>query len=96
MFKYLGSVFVFFNVAICFISKAGEEDKLLEINKKMAEKVFCFFYLTILFLLCNIFIFLKSVIFDNNLFGTVSTQFGLNITQICLAEDCSEDQVRYQ
>lgn len=82
-------------MAICFISKAGEEDKLLEINKKMAEKVFCFF-LTILFLLCNIFIFLKSVIFDNNLFGTVSTQFGLNITQICLAEDCSEDEVRYQ
>uniref|UniRef100_A0A3B4G0E9 formate--tetrahydrofolate ligase n=1 Tax=Pundamilia nyererei TaxID=303518 RepID=A0A3B4G0E9_9CICH len=40
-----------------FISKAGEDDSMLEINKKMAVKI------------------------------------GLNITQICLVKECSEDDI---
>lgn len=75
--------------------RQGKKTSYWRSIRKWQKRYFVFF-LTILFLLCNIFIFLKSVIFDNNLFGTVSTQFGLNITQICLAEDCSEDEVRYQ
>uniref|UniRef100_A0A3P8UN05 formate--tetrahydrofolate ligase n=1 Tax=Cynoglossus semilaevis TaxID=244447 RepID=A0A3P8UN05_CYNSE len=72
--------------------RQGKKTSYWRSIRKWQKRYFVFF-LTILFLLCNIFIFLKSVIFDNNLFGTVSTQFGLNITQICLAEDCSEDEV---
>lgn len=83
------SVCVFLSV-LFFILKAGEDDSLLEINKKMAGRVFIYFFAVPLFEFLPILSF-------SQLFQTFSLsicpQIGLNVTQICLSKECSEDEV---
>lgn len=86
--------FLCYQVCVCFsqcpysIQQAGEDDGLLEINRKIAGRV-------ILSQLCDNFPRFVPHAIIRIFSSTICPQVGLNITQICLANGCSEDEVSH-
>lgn len=75
-----------------FISKAGEDDSMLEINKKMAVKVIHATTSPFSDFSSSAWPFSSFVMSTKDLLSP-RPQIGLNITQICLVKECSEDDV---
>lgn len=82
----ISNIFVYIVLLFLLILKAGEDDSLLDINRKMARRVF--------FLHASLRLRFNSHIpISFTLSFPFYSQIGLNVTQICLVKECSEIEV---
>lgn len=77
---------------LVFSLKIGEDDGILEINRKLAGRVQVFHWTSCWVLSCFS-VALPLVHSHSALSGLLRLQVGLNVAQICLSKECSEDEV---